>query len=411
MTPNPITTPTQLPYWRRSGTLMYRPDQRRSCCPHYTIRLDSSQFKPSRDQRQTVNRFNKYVMGDNYMKEATRLYPKSRDQAKKRDNHFDLVERIHEAEDANLKNPPEAAHKLVVTLEHDDFTEEKFAVYQNYQAVVHKEAPNEITKTGFRRFLCDSPLRREKMVSPAGRDRRLGSYHQCYRLDGKLVAIGVLDLLPECVSSVYFLYHESIHQHAPGKLGALYEIALSIEEGYGWWYPGYYIHSCPKMWYKIDYSPQFVLDPVSLTWDSLDRTVLDLLDKKPFVSLSIEREQASCEDAKTSPTSDDDTKLSDESKNKESDSSTSEEEDDNNWLFNSGMPGIPPISTAATWDMDHIALKIKAGAPLYETSDLVSWDEHDVKDYPGIRAGVAELVAAIGPDLMDQICLDFASRR
>ncbi|KAF4337868.1 arginine-tRNA transferase [Fusarium beomiforme] len=388
---------------------MYRPDQRRSCCPHYTIRLDSGRFKPSRDQRQTVNRFNKYVMGEAYIKEAARLYPKSREEAKKRDNHFDLVERIHEAEEANLKNPPEAAHKLVVTLEHDDCTDEKFAIWQNYQSVVHKESPDEITKSGFRRFLCDSPLRRETMVTPDGHRRRLGSYHQCYRLDGKLVAIGVLDLLPECVSSVYFLYHESIHQHAPGKLGALYEIALSIEEGYGWWYPGYYIHSCPKMWYKIDYSPQYVLDPVSLKWDPLDRTVLDLLDKKSFVSLSLEKERASSGDENSTPASGGDAKMSEKAEGKAS-NSTSEEENDSNWLFASGMPGIPPISKAAGWDMDHITLRVQEGAQFYETSDLVSWEERGLEDYPGIRAGVAELIAAIGPDLMDRICLDFSKR-
>ncbi|KAF4990050.1 hypothetical protein FGRMN_8715 [Fusarium graminum] len=390
---------------------MYRPDQRRSCCPHYTIRLDSSKFKPSRDQRHTINRFNKYVMGDIYMKEAARLYPKSREEAKKRDNLFDLVERVHEAEDANLKNPPEPAHKLVVTLEPDDFTEEKFSVYQNYQRVVHKDTPSEITKSGFKRFLCNSPLRRETMVSPDGRQRRLGSYHHCYRLDGKLVAIGVLDLLPECVSSVYFLYDDSIHQHAPGKLGALFEIALAIEEGYGWWYPGFYIHSCPKMRYKIDYSPQFVLDPESLAWDPLDREMLQLLDKKPFVSLSNEKKNAlgACND--DSSPSEKNAKTSADPMDKGSDSLASGDEEDSSWLFTSGMPGIPPIASAAAWNMDHIALKIAPSGPLYETSDLVSWDERGVEEHPGLKAAVAELVAATGPDLMNQICLDFVPRR
>ena len=60
--------------------------------------------------------------------------------------------------------------------------------------------------------------------------RKLGSYHQCYRLDGELVAVGVLDLLPHCVSAVYFMYHESVAQHNFGKLGALREIALAREE-------------------------------------------------------------------------------------------------------------------------------------------------------------------------------------
>ncbi|KAK7417774.1 Arginyl-tRNA--protein transferase 1 [Neonectria magnoliae] len=388
---------------------MYRPDQRRSCCPHYTIRLDSSEFKPSRAQRQTLNRFNRYVMGDSYAKEAARLHPKSRDEAKMRDNHFNLVERIHEAEDSKLLKPPEAAHKLEVTLEHDDFTEEKFAVYENYQRVVHKDAPGEINRKGFKGFLCNSPLRRETMLSSDERKRRLGSYHHCYRLDGKLVAVGVLDLLPNCVSSVYFFYHESIHMHAPGKLGALYEIALAMEEGYGWWYPGFYIHSCPKMRYKIDYSPQFVLDPVTLEWDPLDRKVLDLLDKKPFVSMSEERLATSHTTGPAIEDDNSDAETSSGSKEKEL-TDESDQDDDDIWLFSSKMPGIPPLSSVLSWDMDHIALKIAPNGPLYETSNLVSWEERGVAEWPGLKPGVAELVAAIGPDLMDRICLDFAPR-
>lgn len=218
--------------WRRSGSLLYRPNQKDACCPHYTIRLDSDRFRTIRDQRQAVNRFNKYVIGDAYAKEAARLYPKSREQARKRDTEFDLVERIHESEGVSLKRPPEPAHAFSVTLEPDDFTEEKYRVFENYQQVVHQESPSSISRDGFRRFLCSSPIKREKFTAPDGRERQLGSFHQCYRLDGQLVAIGVLDLLPDCVSAVYFLYHESIHKFSPGKLGALREIALSLEGGY-----------------------------------------------------------------------------------------------------------------------------------------------------------------------------------
>lgn len=218
--------------WRRSGALLYRPNQRDACCPHYSIRLDSVRFRATRDQRQAVNRFNKYVVGDAYSKEAARLHPRSREQARKRDTEFDLVERIHECESLLLERPPEPAHTFSVTLEPDDFTEEKFLVYENYQQIVHQEPPSSISRDGFKRFLCTSPLRRGKYTAPDGRERQVGSFHQCYRLDGKLVAIGVLDLLPDCVSGVYFLYHESIHRFSPGKLGALREIALAIEEGY-----------------------------------------------------------------------------------------------------------------------------------------------------------------------------------
>jgi arginine-tRNA-protein transferase len=109
-------------------------------------------------------------------------------------------------------------------LEPDNYTEEKwvvpldchmtffnqcprYLVFENYQRNVHHEPPSKITRDGFRRFLCSSPLKRSTMH--AGDEvRKLGSYHHCYRLDGRLMAIGVIDLLPQCVSAVYFLYVE-----------------------------------------------------------------------------------------------------------------------------------------------------------------------------------------------------------
>ncbi len=108
--------------WRRSGTLLYRPNQKEACCPHYTIRLDSDAFKPTRNQRQCINRFNSYLLGSTYVKEAARLYPRSREQARKRDNDFNLLERIHEAESDNLGTPLDPAHRFTVSLEPDDFT-------------------------------------------------------------------------------------------------------------------------------------------------------------------------------------------------------------------------------------------------------------------------------------------------
>jgi len=181
------------------------------------------------DQRQVQNRFTKFVLGESYIKEAARLHPLSREQAKKRNTDFDVVDRVHECEKDQVKVPPEPAHSLIVTLESDDFTEEKYILFENYQRIVHHEPPSKITKHGFKNFLCSSPLPRTKEVFD-GRERRLGSYHQCYRIDGKLIAVGVLDLLPQCVSAVYFMYHESVHEHGFGKLGALREIVLAKEE-------------------------------------------------------------------------------------------------------------------------------------------------------------------------------------
>jgi arginine-tRNA-protein transferase len=39
-----------------------------------------------------------------------------------------------------------------------------------------------------------------------------------YRLDGKLIAIGVVDILPKCVSSVYFIYDPEWQKYSFGKV-------------------------------------------------------------------------------------------------------------------------------------------------------------------------------------------------
>lgn len=91
---------------------------------------------------------------------------------------FDLVERIHESEDGLLKQPPKPAHSFTVTLESNEFTEEKYSVYENYQHVVHQETPSEINREAFTRFLCTSPIKREQYVSPDGQERQLGSFRK-----------------------------------------------------------------------------------------------------------------------------------------------------------------------------------------------------------------------------------------
>jgi arginine-tRNA-protein transferase len=146
----------------------------------------------------------------------------SREKARRR-NEFDLCKSVHGCDYSRLKTPPEPAHKFEVTLETNNFTEEKlvlfphksqphshsksrYRIFENYQRLVHHEPPSKISRRGFTRFLCDSPLKHTVIHNTNQQEQKLGSYHQCYRLDGRLVAVGVLDLLPQCVSAVYFMY-------------------------------------------------------------------------------------------------------------------------------------------------------------------------------------------------------------
>ncbi|KAF4634986.1 hypothetical protein G7Y89_g3115 [Cudoniella acicularis] len=397
--------------WRRSGSLLYKPDQQASCCPQYTIRLDSLAFRPSKDQRQSLNRFSKHILGDLYIKDAARLHPLSRDQAKKRNTEFDLVERVHESEKGNLSIPLEPAHNLSVTLEPDNFTEEKYALFENYQRLVHHEPPDRISKKGFKSFLCSSPLPRSKPTF-GGRERRLGSYHQCYRIDGILIAVGVLDLLPQCVSAVYFMYHESVHKHGFGKIGALREIALAKEEGYKWWYAGFYIHSCVKMRYKGDYSPQYMLDPASYDWDLLDGDLKKKLDSNKYVSMSSD---ALGRDAADNTSSSKDTGMTGTAEELSSPNNTIVFDSDSDdlptpnpdlILFSRGTPGILTKDQLITdIDLDYVKLRIRGQDA--EACDLISWDDSSIDDPHSIKGIIAELAAAVGPELSREMIISF----
>ena len=208
-----------------------------------------------------------------------------REKARQR-TEFHLVPTVHESETSYLKPDLKPAHKFEVTLEPDDFTEEKYLLFEDYQTHVHHEPPPKTTRSGFRRFLCSSPLTRTQRPLPSGAPQHLGSWHQCYRVDGELVAFGVLDLLPACVSGVYFVYHRSVETWAFGKLAALREIALAREAHHRFYYMGYYIHGCAKMRYKVDYAPQFVLDLDALAWDPLDAAALAQMDRGGYVRAS-----------------------------------------------------------------------------------------------------------------------------
>jgi len=118
-----------------------------------------------------------------------------------------------------------------------------------------------------------------------------GSYHQLYKLDGELIAMSVIDILPNCVSSVYFMYDKNWERFSLGKLSALREVSLAqeIREAgaveMSSLYMGFYIYSCPKMRYKGEYSPSYLADPETYEWFPLEACI-SLLQKYNYACFS-----------------------------------------------------------------------------------------------------------------------------
>jgi arginyl-tRNA--protein-N-Asp/Glu arginylyltransferase len=196
-----------------------------------------------------------------------------------------------------------------------EFTTERFELYRLYQTAVHHDPPDKITTEGFTNFLVDSPLLpHARPMSP--QDTALpflptpahfipedatctststtitstareysGTYHQLYRLNGELIAVSVLDLLPSGVSSVYCFYSPNFRHLELGKFTALYEIAYCRHVLHlPFYYMGFYIHTCQKMCYKGEYQPSQLLCPVTRVWVRLD-------DERETIKQSLTRYQ------------------------------------------------------------------------------------------------------------------------
>jgi arginyl-tRNA--protein-N-Asp/Glu arginylyltransferase len=179
-------------------------------------------------------------------------------------------------------------------------TPEKYKLFRSYQMKVHGESEDQVSsKKGFERFLCESPLMPFTPGSTSDENLKPGSavdvksnspiaydlYHMEYMYEGKLVAVGVLDILPRSISSVYLFYDPDYAYMHLGKVSAMREMALVKQiqrkegmEAVQFYNLGLYIHSCPKMRYKAEYHPAEVLDPLTCEWLSHSK-VKEKLDR------------------------------------------------------------------------------------------------------------------------------------
>ncbi|XP_065837687.1 arginyl-tRNA--protein transferase 1-like isoform X3 [Oscarella lobularis] len=314
--------------WRRSGKYVYKPIMKRSCCPPYAIRCDTTNFSISKSQKKVLKKVHRYLatgqtrlLQEEVEEEKHEKTPKqagtspseksepglaaaslpSKPSSSKPSSGADpskskcrkakevrrekwalkgktpVVTRPKKTVEDFIENEANDSHKLTVELlpcsmKNDVFKAsfmESYSVYVKYQVAVHGDEERECTQKQFSRFLVDSPL--VPYQPEGGPPSGYGSFHQHYRIDGKLVAVGVLDILPTCTSSVYFYYDPSYEFLTLGTYSALREIYFTRQlqkqaPDLAFYYMGYYVHSCAKMRYKGQYNPSFLLCPEVYSW-------------------------------------------------------------------------------------------------------------------------------------------------
>lgn len=142
--------------------------------------------------------------------------------------------------------------------------DEYFRLYEKYLGARH-DSPENSDRSGFR-WLLD--------------------YYACavteYRnRDGVLVALGFIDILPDGLSSVYFVFDPEFSRNSLGYFSVIQEARYAMLLGKKWYYLGFWVPGSKKMEYKADFSPFQIAPLSSQCWvDVADRDAALLLLSK-----------------------------------------------------------------------------------------------------------------------------------
>ena len=87
----------------------------------------------------------------------------------------------------------------------------------------------------------------------------LTTIEMSYWLAERLVGVGIVDVTPQTLSSVYFFYEPELSRRSLGVFSALREIEECRRRGLAYWYIGFHVLGCAKMTYKEAFRPHELL--------------------------------------------------------------------------------------------------------------------------------------------------------
>lgn len=131
---------------------------------------------------------------------------------------------------------------LVTSCEPAAYTDEYFDVYKRYLNSRHKNAGmDNPERADFERFLISDWCDTEFFT---------------LRLDGKLLAVAVTDIVSTGLSAVYTFFDPEFEKRSLGTTSILMQIELARSRGLEFVYLGYWIEESKKMNYKSFFKPQ-----------------------------------------------------------------------------------------------------------------------------------------------------------
>lgn len=134
------------------------------------------------------------------------------------------------------------------------FTEEYFELYRRY--IEQRHADGDMY-----------PPSREQFSTFLVRDLPFCRFYE-FRLDGRLMALGVTDILPNGLSAVYTFYEPDEERRSLGRFAILWQVGEALRQELEAVYLGYWIKNCKKMNYKTQYRPIELL--INQRWVTLN---------------------------------------------------------------------------------------------------------------------------------------------
>ncbi len=91
-------------------------------------------------------------------------------------------------------------------------------------------------------------------------------YEVLYYHENTLIAVDLIDVFDEGISSIYFYYDPDFSNRSLGTFSMLQQIRMAQEAELKWIYMGYYVEGCQSLEYKSRYKPYHVLQ--GRPWDT-----------------------------------------------------------------------------------------------------------------------------------------------
>lgn len=135
---------------------------------------------------------------------------------------------------------------LSLRADRPSLTAEKFDLYARYLESQHVVRHEPVTLDSLAEFLYESPL--ETTLEVEYRDPA-----------GTLLGVGICDVTPDVLSSVYFFWDPAFAKRSPGIFSALSELSIARNLGLRWYHLGYWVDKCPTMHYKATFGTHQLL--------------------------------------------------------------------------------------------------------------------------------------------------------